>query len=210
MILSYLDLNLSYFSKEDSEIANIRLIHKIDNKDFVFGFVGRLVRDKGISELVSSFLAINKIYKNTKLLLVGSYEDKLDPLDPWVKSEIETNRNILNFGYQNDVRPFYKAMNAFVFPSYREGFGVSLIEALSMELPVIASDIVGCNEIIQNDVNGILVPKKSIGKLTNAMQLLINDREKAFTLGVKGRESVSVRYDQNKVWENTLDAYKNL
>lgn len=203
-------VNLTYFQKNSVDIINIREKYNIKNGDFVFGYIGRLVRDKGICELVTSFLEINKTYKETKLLLVGPYEDILDPLDPWVKREIESNHNILKLGYQNDVRAFYKAMNVFVFPSYREGFGVSLIEALSMELPVIATDIIGCNDIIQNNINGVLVPKKSIVKLISAMQCLMLDKEKSLALGIKGREIVSTKYDQNKVWKKSLNAYRNL
>ena len=203
-------INLDYFSKKNINDHDARLKYKIKSSDFIFGFVGRVVADKGINELVNSFLKINKIHKNTKLLLVGPYEDKLDPLDSWIRREIEGNSNIIKLDYQNDVRVFYKIMNVFVFPSYREGFGVSLIEALSMELPIITTDTIGCNEVIQNDINGILVPKKSIDKLVEAMQDLILDKEKSLVLGSRGREIVSNKYDHDMVCKKTLTAYRNL
>ena len=86
-------------------------------------------------------MAINFNYENTRLVLVGSYEGHPSPLDRQTQNAIEQHSNIIKYDWQSDVRPFYKLMNIFLFPSYREGFGVSLIEALSVEVPVICSDM---------------------------------------------------------------------
>src|SRR5690606_28157874 len=118
----------------------------ISVSDFVFVFVGRLVKDKGINELVSAFSNLKG--HNAKLLLVGTFEEELDPLLPETLNDIESNNNILSVGWQSDVRPYLAIANALVFPSYREGFPNVVMQAGAMGLPSIVTDINGCNEII--------------------------------------------------------------
>lgn len=203
-------LDCEYFSPQNPNISCIKKNFDFQDNEFVFGYVGRVVSDKGINELVSSFININKTHNHTKLLLVGPYEESLDPLHPDTINEINHHPDIIKVDFQNDVRPFYGLFDVFIFPSSREGFGISLIEALAMKLPVIASDISGCNEIISHNVNGILVKKKSIDELTLAMINLITDPIKYEKYANAGRDSVLKKYSQDKVWEKTLKAYKAL
>jgi glycosyltransferase involved in cell wall biosynthesis len=198
------------FSSNNQSIPTININNRIAATDFVYGFIGRLVADKGINELVSAFLAINSKYENTRLVLVGPYEGHLSRLDVQTQNSIEQHPNIIRYDWQSDVRPFYKLMDIFVFPSYREGFGVSLIEALSMEVPVICSDISGCDEIIKDNETGILVPKFSIDGLAKAMISLMGDKKKRLKLAKKGRSEVIRKYKRTKVCENTLAAYRSL
>ena len=199
-----------YFSNNNRSIPTINSRNRIAETDFVYGFVGRLVADKGINELVSAFLAINSNFENTRLVLVGPYEAHLSPLDSQTQNAIEQHPNIIRYDVQSDVRPFYKLMDIFVFPSYREGFGVSLIEALSMEVPVICSDISGCDEIIKDNETGILVPKSSIDGLAEAMISLMGNKKKRLKLAKKGRSEVIRKYRQTHVWEDTLAMYQSL
>jgi glycosyltransferase involved in cell wall biosynthesis len=199
-----------YFSNNNQSIPTINFSNRIAQTDFVYGFVGRLVADKGINELVNAFLAVNSKYENTRLVLVGPYEAHLSPLDRQTLTAIEQNPNIIRYGRQSDVRPFYKLMDVFVFPSYREGFGVSLIEALSMEVPVICSDILGCNEIIKDNETGVLVPKFSIDCLADAMISLKGDKNKRLNLVKEGRSEVIRKYKRTQVWENSLFIYQSL
>lgn len=203
-------IDFDYFSRENKTIPNIREKYNLNQHDFVFGFVGRLVRDKGINELVKSFNLVSKIRNNVKLLLVGDFENKLNPLEPSVIKEIKENPKIIWAGFQNDVRPFYKVMDVFVFPSYREGFGVSLLEAQAMEVACIATNITGCNEIITHGLNGILIQPNDILALYKAMIELMIDEEKRKIYAENGRKITTKKYNQQKVWEETLKAYNNL
>lgn len=135
---------------------------KISNGDFVFIFVGRIVADKGINELIVAFDSISKANKNVKLLLVGDFEDELDHVFPETKAIINSNKNCIAVGYQYDVRPYFAIANCLVFPSYREGFPNVVMQAGAMSLPAIVSNINGCNEIIINNKNGIIIPPKTI------------------------------------------------
>ncbi|MDB2481931.1 glycosyltransferase family 4 protein [Gammaproteobacteria bacterium] len=203
-------IDYEYFSKSNKNIKSIKEDFNFLGGEFIFGFIGRLVSDKGINELVASFIKINKIHNHTKLLLVGPYEELLDPLHPNTVNEINHHPDIIRIDFQTDVRPFYNLIDVFVFPSFREGFGVSLIEALAMKLPVIASDISGCNEIISHNVNGVLVKKKSINALFLSMNDSIIEPERFSEYANAGRETVVKKYSQNAVWRSTLKAYKNL
>ena len=120
----------------------------IQSTDFVFLFVGRLVKDKGINELIGAFEKLQIEIPTIKLLLVGNFEDDLDPLLPTTINIINTNANIISVGFQNDVRPYFAVSNSLVFPSYREGFPNVVLQAGAMKLPSIVSNINGCNEII--------------------------------------------------------------
>lgn len=198
-------LNFDHFNR-NSDLINIREKLGISTDTFVFGFVGRIVKDKGIEELISSFTTLLK-EKKIALILVGAFENKLDPIAPSFVRIINDNPDIYAVGKQMDIRPFLKAMDMFVLPSYREGFGVSLIEALAMEIPCIATDISGCNEIIVDEFNGLLVPPKSIKALSIAMLRCVNDESLYTSIKINSRNSVIDKYRQDFVWQNSLKKY---
>ncbi len=202
-------IDLDYFSTAHPNVLNLKENYNLTSKNFVFGFVGRLVKDKGIQELVLAFLKINKINPETRLLLVGDYENE-DPIEFEIKKEIENNSNIINVGFQKDVRSFLKMMNVFVFPSYREGFGVSIMEAGAMEIPVISSNIIGCNEIIENGVNGILIRPKSKEDLFKAMRTMLKESKDLNVLGENSRKLIFRKFEQKKLWKNTLNSYLSI
>ena len=191
-------------------IKNVKCIREqfgIPQNAFVFGFVGRIVKDKGINELIKVFVELNQKYKNTYLLLVGKIELKIDPISLDNQEEIKTNPHIIYAGIQSDVRPFLRAMNVFTFPSYREGFGISLMEAQAMEIPCISSNISGCNEIIQDMENGFLIePRNEIG-LFKAMEKLLLDTHLYASMKGYTRKNVVAKYEQQKVWQKALETY---
>lgn len=203
-------IDANFYCRENVMEGDLLATYKIPNNTLIFGFVGRLVGDKGINELVSAFKEINKKYTNTKLLLVGWTEDKLDPLQEITKQEIKTNENILAVGAQSDVRPFLKIMNVFVFPSYREGFGVSIMEAAAMNLPVISSNISGCNEIIIDGYNGILIPPKSTEALFNAMESFIKNPGQIEQMNKVSRNYIIKKYNQEQVWKEAIAKYQKI
>ena len=150
--------------------SNVRNEINIPEDAFVFAFVGRIVKDKGINELVAAFDNINRKYHNTHLLLVGPVETVQNPVDESTLKTIEYNANIHTVGMQKDVRPYLKASDAFILPSYREGFGMVLIEAGAMGLQCITTDITGCNEIIVPGENGAIIEPRNMEALREEME----------------------------------------
>lgn len=180
---------------------------KIDNEDFVYCFIGRMVSDKGINELVDAFLHVNKLYPNTKLLLLGPFEKELDPLNLNIEKQIFEEPSIMWVDYKADVRPYLSISNVFVFPSYREGFPNVLMQAGAMGVPCIASDINGCNEIIQDHVNGLIVPVKSRLALVKTMKLLIEDQQLLTKMADCSRSIIKENYESSYVMTELLNEY---
>jgi len=193
----------------EAELAALRKSLSIKPEDFVFIFVGRLVRDKGINELVAAFDQLSKKHPNIKLLMLGFYERELDPLDDETNTNIETNRDIVYAGSHEDVRPFMALSDLLTFPSYREGFPNVVMEAGSMGLPCIVSDINGCNEIVVNGQNGVIVPVKSETALMQAMEELLLDRKKRMELAKNARPMIQNRFERSYIWEELLKEYKS-
>ena len=181
-----------------------------DSEDFTFIFIGRMVRDKGINELVTAFDRLNREMPATKLLLVGKFEDELDPVLPETKQIIENNPKIEFAGYQNDVRPFLVASDVAVLPSYREGFPNVVIQAGAMGLAQIVTDINGCNEVVIEGQNGVIIPKQNEEALYDAMLRLATDRELTARMAASARELIATRYRQEDVWAELLKMYKSL
>ena len=206
-------IDTDYFSPNqvsDSQKNALRKTLGIGSKDFMFTFIGRLVGDKGINELVTAFNSSEFKIQNSKLLLVGPVETDLDPLKSETLLAIENNPDIISVGYQNDVRPYLAAADALVFPSYREGFPNVVMQAGAMGLPSIATDINGCNEIIIPDINGLLIPPKNSEALEDAMRLLTNDVELYNRLKYNARIQITSRYERQQVWDALLAEYQRL
>lgn len=181
---------------------------------FVFGFAGRIVRDKGVNELVSAFSRLRKELGGNavRLVLVGDFEDTLDPVSAETRAEItREDSGIFAPGFQKDLRSYYAAMDAFVLPSYREGFPNVVIQAGAMNIPCIVSDISGCNEIIREGKNGTIIPPRDTDALYRAMKRFYEERETTLPgMASRSRELVASRYEQRAVWNATLEMYRNL
>ena len=203
---SYFDSEL--FSIKDNEDLKTNL--GIKKTDFVFIFVGRIVSDKGINELVEAFDKISLVEENIKLLLVGPCEDELDPLQKKTKLLINNNENIISVGYQNDVRPYFSISNCLVFPSYREGFPNVVMQAGAMKLPSIVSDINGCNEIIENNINGLVIKVKSVDAIYDAMINLTSDKPLFNKLRLNSRDSIKIKYEREVYWGLLLKEYESI
>jgi glycosyltransferase involved in cell wall biosynthesis len=202
-------IDIKHFSPDVVDESKLKKKLSINDNHIVFGFVGRMVKDKGVNELVQSFIQINELHSNTSLLLVGMFEEA-DAVTDYTKKHIETHPNIIYCGKQKDIRPYLKLMDIFTFPSYREGFGVSLMEAASMNLPAISSNISGCNEIIDDGYNGRLIASKSKEELYNMMNFFINNPDDVKKMSVVSRQYVIDKYEQNKLWGKALEKYKNV
>jgi glycosyltransferase involved in cell wall biosynthesis len=204
-------IDTTYFSKKQvtsQEQVALRKKLGIKENDFVFVFVGRLVGDKGINELVSAFSKLTT--DNSKLLLVGPLESDLDPLQDETLKEIETNENIISVGFQSDVRLYYSISDCLVFPSYREGFPNVVLQAGAMGLPSIVTDINGSNEIIIEGENGTIVPVKNTELLLESMKKMMNDSKFYYHLQTNSRSMIVSRYEQRIVWDSVLNEYFKL
>lgn len=204
-------IDTTYFSSKHFTYLDNKLLKEklhINKHDFIFIFVGRLVGDKGINELVYAFSQLTT--PNCKLLLVGAYEEELDALSAKTLNEIENNPHIVAVGFQADVRPYFAISDCLVFPSYREGFPNVVMQAGAMDLPAIVSDINGCNEIIIEGENGTIVPPKNTEDLLTAMLKIYNDVAWRTKMKAKAREMICIRFEQNVVWAAILNEYNSL
>ena len=177
---------------------------------FTFVFVGRVVRDKGINELVQAFARLNAQEPATRLILVGRFEDDLDPVLPQTRQMIEQNEAIEAVGSQADVRPWLAASDALVFPSYREGFPNVVLEAGAMGLPSIVTDINGSREIIVEGENGVIVPPRDADALYAAMLRFIEAPAEVAQMAANAREMIASRFEKSFVEQCLFDYYKEI
>lgn len=202
-------IDLAHYNPELPEVqAEAAKIRKPDT--FTFVFVGRLVRDKGINELIAAFERLKKEYPNIRLLLVGRQEPELDPLKPETIAKINNNKYIEAVGQQSDVRPWLAASDVFVFPSYREGFPNVVIEAGAMGLPSIVTDINGSREIIIEGKNGSIIQPRDAEAIYYAMKRMITKPDKAKKMGTNARPLIASRFEQSYVRRCLKNFYKEL
>lgn len=198
-------MSVEEFLTENYDDYAIRKSYGITKQDFVFGFVGRLVADKGINELVHAFNMFEQ--KNVKLVIVGRYEHELDPLSQETQNIIKTNPNIIEVGFQKDVKKFLTIMDLFVSPSYREGFGLSVLEANLMKVPVLVTSITGYSEIVQEGKNGFFVDPKDTLTLFNKMKKISQSRDSLLAMKQQCYDEVASKYNHKEVLEKALEYY---
>jgi glycosyltransferase involved in cell wall biosynthesis len=206
-------IDTGYFDKGRIGIADrekLKYYLGIAPRDLVFIFVGRLVSDKGVNELVTAFLKLQAEYSNVKLILLGWLEDKLDPLKKETKQAMAQCQNIIVVDYHSDVRPYLAISDVLAFPSYREGFPNVVMQAGAMGLPSIVTNINGCNEIIEHGRNGLIIDPKDSNQLYEAMKLLSNDDDLRIKLKENARPMIVDRYEQQMLWNALLKEYKRL
>lgn len=216
-------VDLNYWRKTNASSNKLREIKRDDV--FTFIFVGRIVRDKGINELIAAFDKLSHEYK-VRLLLVGTFEDALDPVAVSTKKIIEVNSSIEYLGpqYGTDLLACYAASDCLVFPSYREGFPNTVLEAGAMELPSIVTDINGSREIIvcRNEENtspirdmklcdnGIIIPPRNEDFLYKAMEVVFKNDNVRAMMASQAREMVATRFEQSFVQKCLLDFYEEI
>jgi glycosyltransferase involved in cell wall biosynthesis len=205
-------INLDTFSyNEATQNAKEALLNKllIPKDSFVIGFVGRLNKDKGMNLLFEAFNRLKLKYNNIYMLMVGPLEPE-DAFNQKYIDQLFTDNHIFYLGKLNDVAPVYAMMDVFVLPSFREGLPNVLMEAAAMEIPMIASNINGCIDIVHQDFNGILFKKGDVNELTAAIEKYILNAQLAKLHGSKGRAYVLSHYSQQKIWDGQLNVYKLL
>ena len=202
-------IDIDYFSSDEIKESkeSLRSIYQLPNDKFIWIFIGRIVKDKGVNELVSAF---SKLGDNHFLLLVGPFENEQDPVSEETFKMIETNSNIRALGFQKEIRTFLKLSDALVFPSYREGFPNVPMQAAAMGLPQIVSNINGCNEIVIPDVNGLIIPKKNKQALFEAMKGLSENPELRKQMSANSRDTIVKRFSRQDIWNLIDDEYNQL
>jgi glycosyltransferase involved in cell wall biosynthesis len=204
-------INLEYYNaSEEINIVSEKLKKSlnIQDSDIVFLFVGRVVSHKGVNELIQAFNRLQKEFKFIKLLVVGGFEDNLDPISQTSK-DLLYNGNIIHVGFQSDVRPFFSLSDVFVFPSYREGFPNVVMQACAFKLPCIVTDISGCNELIINDYNGFIIPPKDSNAIFTAMKKFILNPILLHSFGENSRNMLMEKFEQNFYWNEVINLYEN-
>lgn len=203
-----LDLTAFDVSKKAEYSKEIKEKYNIPENVPVIGFVGRLGKEKGCNELFKAFRTLKEQYPALKLLFVGPIE-KEDTIEPELLSYFRECDDIIKTGRVTNVEKYTAAMDVFVLPSYREGFGMSVIEASAMEVPVVVTKYPGPSGGMIDGVTGIAVDIKDVEGLTSAIYSIISDKEYARKIGNAGREYVVNNFDyeifKQKYMDNRLD-----
>lgn len=193
----------------ESARAVTRTKYGIPAEALVVGFVGRIVREKGVEELLEAWKAVREQFPALHLLVVGPLEPH-DPLPPHVVASLHADSRIHLTGQQQNVPPLYAAMDVVVLPSYREGFGSVLTEAAAMAIPTVATRIPGCVDSVQDGVTGTLVRPRDAGALADAIRMYVSDPLLRCQHGQAGRERALRDFRQEAVWEAVYQEYLRL
>lgn len=201
-------IDMSYFDRTDEVMKKAESIR--EKGSVTFCFVGRIVGDKGMNELARAFSQLEKEFPACRLLLVGDFEEKLDPVLPETKRMFLENSRITFAGWQHDIRLYLAASDVFVFPSYREGFPNVVIQAGAMGLPSIVTNINGSSEIIRDGVNGVIIPSRNEQALLEAMRFMLTDEVARAKMAASARGLVESRYERKYLWRELKKTYKSL
>ena len=202
-------VDMEHFSRRPEVLKLAEELKLRDESKFTFLFVGRIVKDKGINELVGAFKKLYSEYPDIRLILVGPYEDNLDPISQESRDAISAYADIVAVGKKmgEELLAYYAAADCFVMPSYREGFPNTVLEAGAMGLASIVTDINGSREIIVDGENGMIVPPQNEERLYQAMKVMLTspaDREK---LAGKARKMIADRFEQGFVRKCLYEYY---
>jgi len=203
------DLRKFDVAKKQEYREKVRQKYAIPMNAYVYGFVGRITRDKGINELLNAFKQNYEKSPNIYLLMVGATENDLtvdEDLFQWSKN----CKNVIYTGYTNVVEEFLAAMDVYILPSYREGFGMGVIEASAMAVPVIVTNIPGPIDAMRVGKTGLVVEKKDVAGLKNAMEELFCNPEKGTTMGCNGRYFIENSFEQEALFGYILEDRKKL
>jgi glycosyltransferase involved in cell wall biosynthesis len=205
-------IDLEKFDPERIPAAEVRALEEelgITPGDFVLGYIGRITRDKGCNELIEAFEALSAVHPNLKLLIVGDFEDS-DAIRQENIDKIHGKENIILCGYTLDIQKYYRMMDLFIFPTYREGFGNVSIEAQAMGVPVVAFDVTGARDTLIDRRTGMIVKDKDAAGLAAMVGRLIEDPESVERMASVSREFVADHFDRAFMQEELLKFYDSL
>lgn len=197
------------YSNKDAFRSEIRNEYNIPEKAFVFGYVGRIRRDKGVNELLKAYKNIHSEYPNTYLLMVGP-EECDSTVDESLFTWSKECGQVIYAGFTNEVEKYLSAMDTYLLPSYREGFGMGVVEAEAMGVPVIVTDIPGPTDAMLDGKTGLIVEKKNADSLCTAMVKLMKDKELRKNCSEYARTFASENFEQKAFLELVLNDRKKL
>lgn len=177
----------------------------------VIGFVGRLVAEKGILELLAAAPAILQHHPQARFLFVGEVDsEKPDALTPQIAHQYNVAHACIFAGRREDMPELFALMDVFVLPSQRESFPRSPMEAASMQVPCVVTDIPGCREVVEHERNGLLVPLGNVNALSDAVLQILGNKAMAARMGQEGRKLALERFDEQLVFEKVKAEYARL
>jgi glycosyltransferase involved in cell wall biosynthesis len=207
-------IDLARFGRDAVDADRAEVVRKefgAEPGDVVCGVVGRLVWEKGYREVFEAARRLRTRAPNLRIAVIGPLDpDKADAVSHTDVEEIERLGNVRFLGYRDDVEACYAAMDFYVLASYREGFPRSAMEAAAMELPVIATDVRGCRQVVEHGQTGFLVPLRDAGALADAMETLATDPATRARMAVAARAKAEREFDQQRVIDITLGTYERL
>ena len=205
-------IDTEYFKSSPARAAEaraLRLHFKIPDSAPVIGFVGRFTRDKGIAELYWAFQQVKESFPDTRLLLVGDFEEG-DPVDAAVRQGLETEPGVIFAGMVKDTPRYYAAMDVLALPTYREGFPNVPLEAQAASVPVVTTRVTGAVDSVIDGVTGRLVPAQDADALAAALIELLSRPEKRKKMGKMAAQWVEDRFRRELVWEELVKDYKRI
>jgi glycosyltransferase involved in cell wall biosynthesis len=180
-------------------VESLRKRYGISKNEFVVGFIGRLVNDKGVPELIEAWKSVKAKLPSSILLLVGPFEER-DQIKEDYRTIIDEDPTVVHIDLVENTAPYYALMDVFILPSYREGLPTVTLEASSMELPVITTRSTGCVDSIDPGITGIFVdinPESIESGITH----YYNERDIAKANGKQGRVFVVENFEQERIWQ---------
>ncbi len=206
-------INLNRFNKE---VLDVKILEQVkaylnyQEKCIYLLCIGRLVKDKGIPELINAFVQLQNNYLNLKLVLVGQFENDLDPLPETALHQIKNNGDIKHIEWTDYVEYYMAAANYFVFPSHREGFPNVLLQAGAMQLPIICSTIEGNVDIVTHHQTGVLFEKGNEQQIQQQIEFALANNEAMQKMAVTLHQTIQKDYRRENIWQNILEQYKTL
>lgn len=189
-------------SKKEAYKAAVIEEYPVLKDRFVFGFVGRMDRDKGANELFTSFLKLHQSRPNIALLFIGP-EDKITGIDTVLYQAVKDSGVAVFTGFTSEVPKYISALDVLVHPSYREGFSMVIQQAMAMEIAVVTTNIPGPSEVIEENVSGLLAEAKDCESLTQAMRKLLQDDALRSSMAKEGYERARKLFERNHMLELT-------
>jgi len=206
-------VSITRFNKETLDKNFLTVIKGNINYDTASVYllcIGRLVKHKGIVELVNVFSLLKKNYPHLKLILVGIFESSLDPLPKKILKQIVDDPCIINVGWSDNAEYYMSLAHYFVFPSYREGFPNVLLEAGAIQLPVICSNIPGNTDIIIHNETGLLFEKKNEKDMYQKLKYALDNPKKMLSMANKLQHYIKFWYEREMYWKILLEEYNKL
>ena len=206
-------IDVNFFDKGslDGQLLNkIKTSINYESQNKYLLFIGRLVVDKGIVELLNVFVSLQQTDETLRLILVGDHEATLDPLPDDTIKQIENNPSVIHINWTDDVKYYMAIADLFVFPSHREGFPNVLLQAGAMALPVICSRIAGNVDIITHNETGLIFDCGDQQQMQEQIQFALNNVDKVKTMANSLNKKVREDYRRENIWQNILAAYKEI